>query len=89
MWKTFIECFLCFNIPVVPVPKYIQFCLSFRCQASIMQIYQRDVIKEIFVKTHEAAKISKGESGASSSSSSVAATTAEFVMLVTTVVLLV
>ena len=58
-----------------------------------MQIYQRDTSKEIFVKTHEAAKRSKGESGDASSDSgadlSVAATTAEFVMLMATVWLLV
>ena len=64
-----------------------------RCQASIMQIYQRDTSKEIFVKTHEAAKRSKGEeSGDASSTDSgaalpVAATTAEFVMLISTVLL--
>ena len=63
-----------------------------RCQASIMQIYQRDTSKEIFVKTHEAAKRSKGESGNASSDSgaalsAVAATTAEFVMLIATVLL--
>ena len=60
-----------------------------------MQIYQRDTSKEIFVKTHEAAKRSKGESGDASSSdsgaalSAVAATTAEFVMLMAATVLLV
>ena len=58
-----------------------------------MQIYQRDTSKEIFVKTHEAAKRSKGESGDASSSDSgvarsVAATTAEFVMLMVATVLL-
>ena len=57
-----------------------------------MQIYQRDTSKEIFVKTHEAAKRSKGESGDASSSDSgvalsVAAMTAEFVMLIATVLL--
>ena len=57
-----------------------------------MQIYQRDTSKEIFVKTHEAAKRSKGESGDASDSGaalSVAATTAEFVMLMAAAVLLV
>ena len=60
-----------------------------------MQIYQRDTSKEIFVKTHEAAKRSKGEESGDASSSdsgvarSVAATTAEFVMLMVAAVLLV
>ena len=71
--------------------------INVRCRAFIMQIYQRDVSREVFVKTHEVAKISNamGQSRDTSSSASdgraalsVAATTTEFVMLMLMAVVL-